>query len=155
MNDSIIQENTIAEAVEYLAEHAEEGTSCPACGQFVKVYRRPLSSTTARVLVAMYRANGDGWVHLPDLQMVRSDEAKARHWNLIQQRPGEREDGSPRTGWWRLTHEGVEFVNRRLRVPKYALIYNGSCLGLEGPPTSIVQCLGTRFNYSRLMEAAA
>ena len=154
MTENITEENTVGEAIDFIAYNIEEGVHCPCCEQFAKVYRRPLSSATARVLIAMYKHNGNGWVHLTDLKIVRSDEAKARHWGLIEQRPGEREDGSARTGWWRLTPQGVNFVNRRLRVPKYAVIYNGQCLRLEGPPTSIVQCLGTRFNYSRLMEVA-
>lgn len=154
-NTHITPQSTVSDAIDYLAENIDNGVTCPCCDQFAKLYRRSLSSSTARVLIAMYLHNTDGWVYLPDLKLVRSDEAKARFWGLIQQRPGLREDGSARTGWWRLTHDGVDFVHNRLRVPKTAVIYNGDCLRLEGAPTSIVQCLGARFDYRALMSEAA
>ena len=74
------------------------------------------------------------------------------YWGLMEQADGQREDGSNRVGWWRLTMLGQEFVMRRTTVPQYARVYNGRCLGLVGDPVDIRTALGTKFNYDDLMR---
>lgn len=144
----------LREVKQRLLSRLDEGTKCPACNQFAKVYRRKITAPMAKVLIAMWRAAGWDFIHLPSLGLSRGDEAKARYWGLIEEYPdGEREDGSTRVGVWRLTSKGVSFVHNRLRVPKYALIYDGKCLYLDDDETvSISDALGTKFNYRELME---
>jgi hypothetical protein len=44
-------------------------------------------------------------------------------------------------------------VLNRSKVPKYARIYNNRCLGLDhSKQVSIIDVLGTKFNYTELME---
>lgn len=129
------------------------GERCPCCAQFAKVYRRKLTASTGMALVSMYREAGQRFVHVPDLLRNKAaDEAKARYWGLIESRGDYRDDGSRRSGFWRLTDSGVAFVRRRIRVPRYALIYDGRCLGLEGEPVGIAEVLGNRFDYGELMR---
>lgn len=145
---------TLDETRHYLRENRDEGVDCPACTQFVKVYRRKVSGATARTLIAMHLHGGDphGWINLTELlHRYQADEAKARYWGLIEQQVGERGDGSPRTGWWRLTDAGELFVLGHTVIQKYALIFNGNCLGFDGPNVHITDTLGTRFNYADLM----
>lgn len=146
----------LLEVREWLRYNLEDGTHCPACTQYAKVYRRKLTAVAAVGMIAMHRDGGDrdGWIHLPTLLPTKSggDEAKAQHWGLIEPMPDvERDDGSRHTGWWRLTSHGARFVSRIDRIPKYARIYDGECLNLEGNLISIQDCLGTRFNYDDLM----
>lgn len=134
-------------------EFAQQGITCPCCNQYVKVYRRKLTTMTAQALVLMYRQAGEGWVNLPALLgRKQADEAKARYWGLIQESEDVRDDGSKRAGWWRLTELGVRFVQGRARVPKYALIYNSQLVYLDlGETVDIREALGTRFHYDDLM----
>jgi hypothetical protein len=50
-----------------------------------------------------------------------------------------------------VTRLGARFVRGEIRIAKYARVYNGRCLGLEGEPVDIRDALGTQFNYSELM----
>lgn len=148
---TINDDSTLREIREYLGEHGMEGVDCPCCEQFVKVYRRSLASSAGRVLIAMWRKAGADWVHVPGLGEQGGDPLKARFWGLIERDQSSREDGSSRTGWWRLTPSGVAFVQDRHQVPKYAHIYNNIALLLDGPQVSIRDVLGKKFRYDELM----
>lgn len=129
----------------------DEGGECPCCSQNVKVYRRKITASMARVLIDMHRDHGTAWVHLPSIRSAGQDEVLTRHWALIARDADRRPDGSTRTGWWRLTPEGVAWVTGQTTVPKYAVIYDNRCLELEGDPVTIHDALGDRFDYADLM----
>lgn len=141
------------EARRWLRQQADEGAKCPCCNQFTKVYRRKITSQTARAMVLMWREAGNDYVYMPTLLgRKQADETKARYWGLIEEAPEVRDDGSSRVGVWRLTPKGVAFVRGMTRVPKYARIYDGRCLGFDDTElVDIYDALGTRFNYSDLM----
>ena len=146
----------LGDAKDWLRARLADGAECPCCTQFAKVYPRQLNSHTARMLIAMNdrHKRGEQWIYLPGLHMGHADEAKARYWGLIEAMPNVvRPDGSKRTGWWRLTQHGKDFVYCRIKVPKYALIYNKRCLKLDASKgeVSIREVLGTGFNYNDLM----
>lgn len=156
---------TVKQAREFLRARLDEGASCPTCLQHVQVYRRQITSTMAYVLVLMYRyaeENGDLFFNVPrylrglkDPNLPQgSDETKLKHWELIEAQSGvEGDDGNPRTGLYRITERGKQFVRGELRVPKYARIYNGKLLSLSKDETvSIREALGKRFRYSELMN---
>lgn len=157
------ERDTLAEARAELREAVKgKGAKCPCCDQFAKIYQRPIGSASARALVLMYLAGGHlAPVHLPTvLSAARSnggprssggDEAKMVYWGLIIDAGTVREDGG-RAGWWRLTDAGVDWVRERSTVPKYAHIYDGRLLKLDGEPWSIRQALGTKFDLRDLME---
>lgn len=153
---------TLGEARDLLRELVEDGARCPLCTQFAKVYKRRLPSSTARVMIAIHREHaGRDYVFLPDvlsrrrltgLALAGGYGTLAHHWGLIEQAPGERDDGSDHVGYWRLTELGERFVLCLARVPMYARIYDGRRLGLRGDPISIVDALGHRFDYRELMN---
>lgn len=147
------QHATLDDARAWLFGRADEGVHCPCCTQFAKVYRRKLTGSIARVLIAMWREAGRDWVYLPDIRSAGQDEAIARYWGLIEPYPDARRyDGSSRVGWWRLTPLGVQFVQNDALIPKYASIYNGNLVSLDAREhISIIDALGTKFNYSDLM----
>jgi hypothetical protein len=152
--DAVIDDNRpLGEARDWLRERIDDGEACPCCGQFAKVYRRTINSGMAVLLLALYRAAQPGeWVKVPSLGGQGGDITKCRYWELIEPQPDlTRDDGSNRTGWWRLTYRGVEFILDRLAVPKYARVYDGRLLNLTGPPVTIRDALGARFNYDELM----
>lgn len=152
---------SLAQAREYVQEHREEGVHCPCCDQFAKAYRRALPSASAVVMMAIRRRSATEYVHLPPILDTLTGTAAqggygtfSHHWGLIEQMPGERDDGSNRVGWWRLTEDGLDFVNDNLRVSKFALVYNNQCFGFDGPLIGIRQALGTKFDYRDLMDGS-
>jgi hypothetical protein len=136
-----------------LRELIDDGTRCPCCAQMAKVYRRTIHAKMARELIQCYREAGTAWFHMPSIIGHTGDLAKARYWNLMREDTTElREDGG-RAGWWQITPTGEAFINHQVSVPKYARIYDGRKLSLEGPPVTIVDSLGKKFNYRELMDA--
>jgi len=82
-----------------------------------------------------------------------SDLAKLAMWKLIESKPRDDNDTTRRTsGRWRPTREGFAFVYGRIRISRYALVYNAKLLGYDGHEVSIKDALGDRFNYTELMQ---
>lgn len=143
---------TLAEAKAILRQLVDEGEKCPLCTQLAKVYRRKVNAGMARSLIEMYRVGGTlDWVHVPTQIGARSrEEGKLAYWGLVEEETAKREDGG-RAGYWRVTAKGVRFVREKIKVPKYARVYDGRCLGLTGDEVSIREALGSKFSYDELM----
>jgi hypothetical protein len=106
------------------------------------------------------------WLHVPSYLSSRTwsavarsavvrggDWAKLVYWELIQPKSEAREDDSARSGLYKITPKGRDFVAQKLTVPRYVFIYNSVALGHEGPDISIKDALGTQFDYAALMGA--
>jgi hypothetical protein len=146
----------LGEVREWLRERVHKGAECPVCRQYAKVYAFPINAAMARALILMYRQSGTDWVHVPSLGLPGGHFAKMRYWGLIEGRDEEREDGSRRNGWWRVTPSGEQWINdKRCSIPERADIYDNRCLGLHGSAVTIREVLGRRFDYDDLMEADA
>lgn len=147
--------NTIQEAKAFLRQKLNEGAPCPCCGQFVKMYRRTITSTMARLLISFYKLGGGyGWHHARDIEQQGGDFPKLAHWRLIETQ--ENEDPAKRSsGLWRMTEHGRAFVLGNLTVKKYALIYNAKLYGFEGEKIGIRDALGEKFDYSILMNTTS
>lgn len=151
---------TLGEARTILRHLAmDKGENCPCCTQFAKVYKRKIHASMAAALIAIHKASasplGAHFVEisklLPHNQVA--DAAKLRYWGLIEEEPSVRQDGSERTGWWRVTETGTAFVLGKGDVTKYVKLYNGRSLGTTGGQMSIREALGKNFNYNELMAA--
>lgn len=137
-----------------------KGCRCPVCDQFVKVYSRTINCTMARQLIAAYKEFGVGqFFHVSKLVLPGSASAgdfpKLLHWGLIQgvpHAPGE--DAKRTAGLWAVTQAGSDFINDRLTVPKYAVLYNTQLLELTGEEIGIQVALGKKFDYNELMAPA-
>lgn len=132
-----------------------EGEHCPVCGQFAKVYKRKIYATMARDMILLWQKSGTDWAYLPDVVPERGGNlVKMRYWGFLEKRTNE--DGSAKVGWWRVTEKGEAWIRGETTVPKFALIYNGKCLGLlPGPQSdsvSVTDALAARFSYKALME---
>jgi len=145
----------LGDAREWLRERVEHGARCPLCTQYAKVYERKLNSRMARQLITFWRKCGSGpdFHYAPDVLDGdgTGDFAKLVYWELIEPLEGERDDGSTRVGWWRVTDDGAQFVLGRVVVPKHARVYDSQCLKVTGELVGIRDCLGERFNYRELM----
>lgn len=146
---------TVDEARRRLRELLPDGSTCPVCDQFAKRYRRKVNAGIARALIVMYQAGGTDWIHKPTvlsgLGAAARDESIARYWGLTEEETEIRRDDGGRAGWWRVTRAGEAWIYGESTIPKYALIYNGECLGHEGSRVTIVDALGQKFSYRELM----
>jgi len=78
------------------------------------------------------------------------------HWELVERMPGERDDGSVRTGWYRITPRGRQFVRGEIGINKYVYTYNSERLKRLNPDTTqigIREALKEKFDYNELMSA--
>ncbi len=164
---------SLEEAKRWLRERFSKGAPCPCCNQFVKLYKRSLSKSSAYVLLLIARyyrrveVRQDDWLHVPSYiaetavgnprraAAVRGDWAKMKYWGLIEEKPGSRDDGSPRVGYWRLTQLGRQFVAREVKVPAYVYIYNSEPMQKTVEEMiTIDDALSTDFSYAELMAEA-
>ena len=156
---------TLEEAKAWLRSHFKKGATCPCCGQFVKLYKRSLNSSMAVALLLIHkhymRNPGDGFIHVPSYlsscvstATVRGgDWAKLQYWGLIESDKEKREDGSKRSGYWKITPSGTAFVLGDIRVAKYVYLYNSKPTGMQcHEDVSIYEALGKKFNYQELMR---
>jgi len=150
---------TLKDAQDWLRDRIDEGERCPCCTQFAKIYKRRIHATMARELILMHHAvPADEWFHLPTVLSRGAhggDITKLVYWELIEEDDQTREDGSTRAGWWRVTQKGRWFANGDTTIPRYARIYDGRLLGFTGEQVTIRDALGTKFDYTLLMQGAA
>jgi len=161
---------SLEEARMWLLGKMDKGAECPCCRQFAKIYRRKLTSSMAYalILICRYYRNVHAphsiteWLHVPEWLSKTSqfgatvrggDWAKLVYWGLIEPKSGEeREDGSERVGYYRLTEDGLRFVKGEMRVPRVALVYNQQLLRMDDSQVvDIKEALTDKFDYGELM----
>lgn len=157
--------NSLEEAKEFLRENYEDGAECPCCGQFVKLYGRQVTSSMAYALILVYKYfekhPDEEWLHVknylnglnvPVALKDGGDFAKLQLWGLVKQMEGEREDGSRRNGYYKITEAGKEFVKGIRTVPTKLYLYNGKVIDIDHTPSTIQMALKKKFNYEELMK---
>ncbi len=148
---------SLAEAKREYFEGAEtsEGTRCPCCERYGKVYRRKLNATMAAALVRLHALTHNKereWFDPKEftLPYEGGEYGKLQFWELVVTQPSTdpKRKGSSK---WKITDKGKKFVRGELKVPAYAVVYDGELRRLEGPPLAIVVALGSVFSYAELM----
>lgn len=130
-------------------------TSCPCCDSTLKIYQRSINATMARQLIKLSHFNG--YTHtshlIPSGLPGSGDFTKLRYWGFIEEKSHDRKEHPEKrsSGYWRITPDGLEFVNLRIKAQKYAHVYQGKVIDFSGDMVSILKCLGDKFNYSELM----
>lgn len=144
--------------------HSRDGGICPCCDRFGKVYVRKFNKGMAVNLIYLYRYHcnhpGRGFVHLPSTapRYILKDNqvGKLVFWGMAIPEPNEDDPTKNKTGCWRITDRGIEFVEGRIRVWSHVVEYNHNALRFQGrSDLSISDALGRRFDYQELMETAA
>jgi len=140
-----------------------DGCHCPVCGQYVKLYKRKLTSSMAFGLILINRYfkghPDEKWVHVQkyfksigDVR-VSMDTVFLRHWGLLEKKIGEKDDGNPDNGYYGITEKGRQFLLGNIKVPKHLLIYNNEVKGfIDEIEIDIQNSLGSKFNYNELMN---
>ena len=170
MNKSTVPDftstSTIHEVREYFSETIRQGKSafCPCCDRIVKVYKRTVTSSMAYGLIMVRNywgllGPGFPWFHMEnffkDLDIpnsIRGDMPKWVLWECLEKATGEKDDGNPNNGMYRLTMRGLEFVHDKIKMRKYVRVYNNVTYGFDGPLVSIKEALKDKFNYEELMH---
>lgn len=154
---------TLEEAKEHIADGMFEpgGILCPCCEQRVKLYKRPLNSSMAVMLIVLSRINnGRHWTYIEkwrDKSGIKlnggGDYGKLAYWNLVESKPIEPGADKGSSGQWKIKPKGFDFVSNIIKVPSHALIYNNTVIGFSPELVDIHHCLGQTFSYSDLMES--
>lgn len=155
---------TIKEARDKMRPNLRIGCVCPACGQTVKMYARPLTSSMAYALILLFNNQPPfpHYVHLEDLfkpmdipSSIRADVPKLRFWNLIEpEAKCKAEDGNPNNGMYRITDLGRAFVENRIQVVSHVNLYNNRMFGYpeHSKQIGIIEALKNKFNYSEIIK---
>lgn len=139
---------------------SKDPMTCPCCERLAKAYKRTVTSTLARWMIALVRrfereprwyATREAWSLA--INCGTGDIGKLRYWDLATLCPKDPRDTKRRTsGLWQPTTLGVDYVHRRATIARHAIEYDAQCLRLEGPQRDIVDALRTHFNYEALMR---
>lgn len=138
----------------WIRERAGEGCTCPACGQFVKIYRRTITSAMAKALILFYKyfrthpytesIHSEGYLKRCRTSCAtRGDVGKLVYWGFLQK--------AKKSGHYHWTAKAQRFVLGMDSVQKTAIVYNGVVDRLEGPEITIKEALKAKFSYSELM----
>jgi hypothetical protein len=165
---------TLSEVWQHIRQHAEDGLDCPACGRRVRIYRRNLNWEMAFVAIRLYRYHLEhpwDYSHVRDFTMSGQyaetfknynwlgDYSKLKWWGLIEEAPPA-EGKSGKTGLWRITQLGIEWVTGKIKMPYYVLVFNAERMeysdlsksGRKRKPSGIRDALGTKFDFDALMR---
>lgn len=153
---------TLAETVDWMVPMALAGKNvrCPCCDQNVHVYYRHLNGPMARTLIHMYyydRLHPGEWMHV-DNYLVEAGIKNSRYyslmlfWGLIEHAQVQREDDNPRSGLWRITEQGRQFVRERRREPEAFWMYNDDNFGFATDTCDVRSALRSgAFLYHEIM----
>ncbi len=146
MTTRITSSSTVAEAQAYVK--AQDDTECPVCTGRVKTYRRTLPAADIPALVSLLHLTvleersrkkggepaGYVWIHIKNLQGKSGggDFAKFRYWDLIVAKPNVDDPTKKDSGYWRITHQGADFVRNKIRISKRISIRMGEFKGMIG-----------------------
>ena len=108
---------------------ASKGYYCPCCDSYVKIYKRSLNSNMAICLIALYRHTKGEFVKVESFLSQHGyqrcgDFSYLRHYGFIEARKEQREDNSPRNGFYRITGIGRLFVEGKEVAKEKFLIQN-------------------------------
>jgi len=164
---------TLENSHEWLMERVDDGIGCPCCARYVKRYRRALQKHMAEWLLALHRLtipDGD-WIHTKKVFSWLSRNGGNRgshandynylvHWGLTEPSPTNKvpvdDRKKPgRTGHWRVTEAGRQFVLGNTTVPKKVVTLASVFEGFCGEPISIHEAFDDIFHYRKLMGAVS
>lgn len=145
---------TLREVKHYLKENWLQGAECPACNQFVKMYKHKINGIAVSDLIRLYKlteSSDEQYHHISHFSRDRGGAfAKLVHWGLAESQINE--DTSKRTsGMWAITEKGKRFVQCDIEVPQYAYLYNSECKAMSPNTVDVTEALGTKFDYAELM----
>lgn len=126
------------------------GGHCPCCNRWGKVYKYKLSQHLALCLKwIVAHADEEGWTDVqntaPRWMMKSKTYPLLANWRLI-------ESGGARSGLWRATELGKEFVLGRRSMPSAVYMYDNQIWGFDEEEIFFRSCFGRHFDFDALMS---
>ena len=136
----------------------DNGFVCNICGSYVKRYTRKFNSNMAIAMIALLKHSNGKYVSLEKFLADHGyqrcgDASYLIHYGFLERKVGQREDGSPKNGMYRLTGRGVMFCEGKIKAAEKFKILHNHFEGFSGKDITIQDALGTKFNYQELMDA--
>jgi len=98
----------------------------------------------AHALALIYKIstqNNFGWIHVQnefhekyDINAISIEYNKLEHWGLIEKKTENSENGTPKSGLWRITETGKAFILNQIKLPKRVHIFDKKCPGSLSSP---------------------
>lgn len=160
MNKKLNPNATLKEAKDWLRARLGKGERCPCCNQLAKMYERKLYSSMAAAIIYFYKSfDHSKFHHKSELLKNKAlattlgggDFAKLALWGLIEEKPKDTSEDKRTSGYWKITHKGIDFVLGKVSLPSHVRIYDGKVFGFKGDKVLVTDCLGKRFSYTELM----
>lgn len=128
----------------------KDGGHCPVCDKWGKIYKVKLTQGLALALRwIMVHGDAEGWVnvqtHGPRWMMRSKVYPLLMNWGLIESR-------GYRSGVWRATPYGRDFVLGLANADSAAYIYDNKVHGWSGVATSFRGCFGKHFDFDEMMS---
>ena len=135
---------------EWKKEIEGKGGFCPCCEKFGKVYKIKMSQHLALCLRWIFvHGATDGWVDVqnsaPRWMMKSKTYPLLEHWGLVAAK-------AQRSGIWKATERGIEFVLGHRTVPSAVHIYDNRIWGFEESEVLFKQCFGKHFDFEEMMN---
>jgi hypothetical protein len=151
----------IEKAKLFTRDRMKKGGDCPLCEQNVQMYSYALNGETIFRLIKLFKHSKNfpsgRFFHVQQeigiTLNIGGGWAKLKWWGLIEQEEKEKDNTISRTsGYWRITQKGEDFINGKIRIPKYVRLYNNNQFGFKGEEVTAQDCLGQKFNFVELMN---
>lgn len=149
---------TLADAQRAFEEKLPDGTTCPCCRRYARVYKRKLNSGIALALLWICRAYLQGGREPVDLARSAPRYVLARggqhgllvHWGLAATSGAREGDHGRTSGLWTPTADGLLFAAGRSKVRRFVHVFANRVAERSGPLVTIGEALADRFDYAEL-----
>lgn len=128
-----------------------DGAICPCCDRSGKVYRLTLNQTYALSLrwIAVH-GEEDGWINVqnnaPRFMLKGKNYGMLAHWGVL-------ESFSMRSGIWRVTQKGKDFLQGLINLPSSAFIYDDKVWAFSSEEVTFRGCFGKNFDFDEMMSS--
>lgn len=146
--------DTLSEARQRVRDGMRDGITCPCCEQLVKVYRRRMTATHARILLGLLAAHdaaggpvktsaiplGSG-----DARTAGGDIGKLELFRLVRRVDGDR---------WAPSELGRRWAAGERVCADWLDVVNGRIIDRADTHRTIAEALGERFDLARVWQEA-
>jgi hypothetical protein len=126
--------------------------TCECCGQKIVDWKKSVVSVAIASLCKLVNLYEGKAIHLDEFNVKAKDRnfSQLVLWDLATPEINY-DNGKRASGKWHPTTRGIDFVNRKITIPKHVVTRNNRLIATIGPNIGIYEALRTRFNYQELM----